>query len=158
MAAYSYLWKKSVNGGFTWADISGANSSTFSESLNLNNSTIYKRIATSGTCGSTESNVIAITVLPDFVSGVISSTQTVCYLGNPLPLTGTNPTGADGSYTFQWQSSGDNTNWSNIFGEKDATLQPQPSIASTYFRRIASNAFCNASVISNPLLITVGIR
>jgi hypothetical protein len=153
--SYSYLWKKSVNGGFTWADISGANSSTFSESLNLNNSTIYKRIATSGTCGSTESNVIAITVLPDFVSGVISSTQTVCYLGNPLPLTGTNPTGADGSYTFQWQSSGDNTNWSNIFGEKDATLQPQPSIASTYFRRIASNAFCNASVISNPLLITV---
>ena len=153
--SFTYQWKKSVNGGSTWTDIASASSTTYAETNNLTTTTQYKRVATSGSFGSIESNIVIVTVLPDFVSGVISSMQTICYLGNPLPLTGTNPTGADGSYTFQWQSSGDNTNWSNIFGEKDATLQPQPSNASTYFRRIASNAFCNASVISNPLLITV---
>ena len=153
--SFTYQWKKSINGGSTWADIASASSTTYAETNNLTTTTQYKRVATSGSFGSVESNIVIVTVLPDFVSGVISSMQTICYLGNPLPLTGTNPTGADGSYTFQWQSSGDNTNWSNIFGEKDATLQPQPSNASTYFRRIASNAFCNASVISNPLLITV---
>ncbi len=45
------------------------------------------------------------------------SAQTICYNTAPAALTQlTAPTGGPGAYTYQWQSSPDNSTWTSIGG------------------------------------------
>jgi hypothetical protein len=94
----------------------------------------------------------------NLAAGTIGNSQTICYNTTPAPLTQvTAPTGGTGVYTYQWQSSLNNSSWSDIAGATSEGYAPQSLLASTYFRRaVTSGTFI--PVHSNPVLITISPR
>jgi len=88
-------------------------------------------------------------------AGTIGNTQTICYNSTPAGLNQTAaPSGGPGTYTYQWQSSADNTNWSNVNGATSATYAPLALTTSTYYRRAVTSGSCG-TVYSTPVKITV---
>ncbi len=87
--------------------------------------------------------------------GTIGTAQTICYNTAPVALTQlTAPTGGSGTYTYQWQSSSDNTNWTNITGAASQGYAPSALTANTYFRRTVTSG-TYTPVYSASILITV---
>ncbi|QNP51518.1 PKD domain-containing protein [Hymenobacter qilianensis] len=97
---------------------------------------------------------VAITVLPALTAGTIAADQTVC-AGSPVaPLTSTvAATGGTGTFTYQWESSSDNTTWGAISGATGESLTPGPLTATTYFRRLVRSGPCAS--LSSTVTITV---
>ncbi len=88
-------------------------------------------------------------------AGSIGNPQTICYNTSPAALTQlTAPTGGMGTYTYQWQSSPDNSIWTDITGASLSEYTPEPLITSTYFRLKVSSGSFN-STYTNSVLITV---
>ncbi|MCS7075036.1 MAG: hypothetical protein NZ108_11260, partial [Bacteroidia bacterium] len=95
-----------------------------------------------------------IEVAQPVASGTIQQDQTICYGATPAPLTIlTNPTGGIGAFSYQWQVSPDNMNWTNITGATNNTYSPGPLTATRYYRLVQSN--CGSSPTSNVIQITV---
>jgi hypothetical protein len=151
--SYTYQWQSSANNS-NWVNISGATSATYGPGT-LTGSTYFRRAVTSGSCGTVYSASVLITVYPNLTAGAIGSAQTICYNTAPAGLTQTTaPAGGTGSYTYQWQSSTDNSNWGNISGATSATYSPGTLTASTYFRRSVTSGSCG-TMYSASVLITV---
>jgi len=87
----------------------------------------------------------------------VSSPQTICSGQVPAILNGTTPAGAPGPYTFLWQQSPDNLNWSPASGTNNTQDYSPPALsASTYFRRgVLTLTGCITSDTSTSILITV---
>ena len=77
-------------------------------------------------------------------------------MGSPSVLTfNTIPTGADGDYSYQWQTSTNNLIWNNIIGEKGTIYQP-PKLADTMFYKVeVTSDFGCGNVITNSVSIQV---
>ena len=87
-------------------------------------------------------------------AGAIGSNQTICSGNTPSALTNvTSPSGGSG-YSYQWQSSSNNSTWNNISGAASITYSPGTLSSSTYIRRVVSSS-CNTAVNTAPVLITV---
>ncbi|MBN2613905.1 MAG: DUF4082 domain-containing protein, partial [Bacteroidales bacterium] len=87
--------------------------------------------------------------------GTIGSDQTICYNAIPYSINEiTGPSGGTGEYTFQWQSSVDNSTWTNIAGAIQKDYAPSALFTNTYFRRIVySDSVDNA--VTSSVRITV---
>ncbi len=113
-------------------------------------STVYTLTATqsAGTCGA--SATVSITTTPASVGGTATaSTSQICNSGTSV-LTLTGNTGS-----IQWQSSPDNTVWTNVAtGGTSATYTTPTLTSTTYFRANVTSSSC-ASAQSNVLTITV---
>jgi alpha-tubulin suppressor-like RCC1 family protein len=48
---------------------------------------------------------------PGVQNNIITATQSLCGSGVPSTLTGSTPSGCSGSYTYQWESSSNNSTW-----------------------------------------------
>ena len=134
---FTYQWQESTN-GVNYTDIVGANGETYAPGA-LTQDTWYKRIVTaseSGTDCIVENTPVKITVI-NFLPGSIASDQTICEGDTPNPLTAINPNG-DGTFTYQWQSSTDGSNFSNITGETGATYSPPALTQDTWYKRIVT--------------------
>jgi hypothetical protein len=150
---YTYQWQSSPD-NTTWANIGGATSAGYSPAA-LTANTYYRRLVTSGSCGTVNSLSVLVTVYGDLTPGSIGSAQTICYNSVPAALTqSTAPSGGTGTYTYQWQSSPDNTTWSNIGGATSPGYSPAALTASTWFRRQVTSGSCG-TVNSPSILITV---
>jgi hypothetical protein len=149
---YTYQWQISTD-NIVFNNIAGATASSYSPPA-LTANRYYRRNVTSGTCGTASSPSILITVYPDVTPGTVSAPQTICYNTVPAMLTGTAPTGGDGTFSYRWQSSPDNSTWSNIAGATVSTYTPPALTTSTYYRRRVQSAGCTF-VYSNSILITV---
>jgi LruC domain-containing protein len=87
-------------------------------------------------------------------AGAIGSNQTICSGNTPSALTNvTSPSGGSG-YSYQWQSSSNNSTWNNISGAASITYSPETLSSSTYIRRVVTSS-CNTAVNTAPVLITV---
>ena len=151
--AYTYQWQDSPD-NVTFNNIGGATASSYSPPV-LTANRYYRRRVTSGSCGTVNSPSILITVYADLTPGSIQSAQTICYNTAPAQLTQlTAPSGGNGTYTYQWQSSPDNSTWANIGGATAATYSPPALTASTYYRRRVTSFTCS-NVFSTSVLITV---
>ncbi|UYZ59697.1 T9SS type B sorting domain-containing protein [Hymenobacter latericus] len=149
----AYQWESSAD-GTSWTALGGATAATFAPGP-LSATTYFRRQATAGVCGPVPSNVIIITVLPALTAGSIGSPQTVCLGATPAPLTSTTPaSGGTGSFAYQWQSSPDNSTWTDIAAATAETLTLGPLTATTYFRRLVTSGSCTAPA-SNSVIITV---
>ena len=74
---------------------------------------------------------------------------------HPAALTElTPPSGGPGGYTYQWQSSPDNSSWTSIGGATGVGYAPPMLTASTYYRRQVTSGSCG-TVNSASILITV---
>ncbi len=97
------------------------------------------------------------TTFPAIENNVISSNQAFCLGQTPQLLTGTEPTGGRGNFTYQWQQKGRTGNWVNATQEStNKDYQPEAITDSTYYRRVVTS---NGVVehISNTILLDVKI-
>jgi len=150
--SFIYQWEFSTNGGASWSNVtSGGTSLSYNPGL-ISTTTTYRRQVSSGACNST-SNSITITVVPSLANTGIGSPQTICQ-GSPVALlTGQLPTGGNGSYSYQWESSNNNSTWSTILGATLQDYQPTAINSTTYFRRRVTSGVCN--VVSSSVAVVV---
>jgi gliding motility-associated-like protein len=154
--SFTYRWQISTTGPTgPFSNIAGATSQNYSPPA-LTADTWYRRVVTSSSCVDI-SNVVAITVLPAIDNNTISADQSICYNDTPAQLDGSTPTGGDGSYTYQWQSStaGAGGPFTDIAGATDINYQPGALTQTTWFRRLVNSGPCTDSP-SNVVQITVG--
>ncbi|MDP2723554.1 MAG: PKD domain-containing protein, partial [Bacteroidales bacterium] len=150
---YTYQWQNSTD-NITFTDIPGATSLTYQPGL-LTQTTYYRQDQIC-VCGTVTTATITVNVYPDFLVGSITGDQTICY--NTVPgtmLTGTAPTGGDGNYTYQWQSSVNNVTFNNIGGANLIDYQPGALTTSTWFRLEQSSGSGCGTLITNTIEITV---
>ena len=97
------------------------------------------------------------TTFPAIENNVISSNQAFCLGETPQLLTGTEPTGGRGNFTYQWQQKGRTGSWVNATQEStNQNYQPEAITDSTYYRRVVtSNGIIEH--ISNTVLLDVKI-
>jgi len=140
--SYSYQWQSSTNGGITWVNVSGTNSSYSPGAILI--TTSYRRNISSGACTQINSNTIIINVAPALSNTTISSSQNICQGTSTALLTGQNPTGGTGTYSFTWESSPNNSTWTNISGANTIDYQPPLLSSTTYYRRRVTSGSCIA--------------
>ena len=142
-----YQWQVSSNGtDFTNIPIDGTFETYSPEALTA--STWYRRLV-KVECESTwmESNVLEITVRPQFTPGAIDATgETICYNGDPIEIgSATLASGGDENITYVWyRSTNDFTDSTLIAGAILASYNPPTGLTeTTSYRRYAHDGTCN---------------
>ena len=125
-----------------WVDISGqTTSSSFTSTVPDAPGTYqYTRNAYSA-CNSSQSsaNLLTVTVANNFAAGTIQADQVVCQEDGPTTLTSVNnAVGGNGSYSYQWQTSTNNSSFTNISGATSTTYTPPTTVGTRYYRRRVS--------------------
>lgn len=100
-------------------------------------------------CGPTHDDVVITDYLP--LTNSISSTSTeVCY-NQVIAITGSTPTGGNGTYSYVWEVSTDGgTNWNVIPGQTGKDLSYQLQTTSS-FRRTVTSTIC--PLVSNIIAV-----
>ena len=137
----TYQWQKSSNNS-SWSNISGATSSSYSIPTSSADASYYRCVATatySGKTPSTASNSVLVSVVdvttPTFTKNPTSASYAYGSSSNNLTVLAT----SNGTVTYQWQSSNDNANWSDISGATSTSYKPSTTINGvTYYRCVAT--------------------
>lgn len=98
----------------------------------------------SGTCSASDLKVIV--VQPGIGNNVLTGNQSVCINTLPAIIQGATPSGGDGNYTYQWQSSLDNISFTNITGATGINYTPPILSTTTFYRRLVSTTLCSNNV------------
>ncbi|CAM3413313.1 hypothetical protein FLLO111716_08895 [Flavobacterium longum] len=143
----SIQWQSSLD-NTTFTNISGETGTTYT-ATNLTATTYYRAVVTSAPCSAATTASVTITVNPASVAGTISGGGgTVCTGTNNTNLTLSGHTGS-----IQWQSSPDNTTFTDISGETGTSYSATNLTATTYYRVVVTNSSCaadtSASVVVN---------
>ncbi|UYQ94638.1 Ig-like domain-containing protein [Chitinophaga horti] len=153
---YGYQWQSSTD-NVTFTNISGATGTSYDPPA-ISATTYFRRQVTSGGCSTpSSSNVIMITVQAAISNNTITAPATAvfCGSGNADVIAGTTPSGGNNTFAYQWQSSLDNSTWSNISGAIAQTYDPPPAAATVYYRRLVTSGACTTAGISNVVTISV---
>ncbi|MCX6263126.1 MAG: hypothetical protein NTZ47_01105, partial [Bacteroidetes bacterium] len=148
----------------TWQLISGPSSVTI-VSPNANNTTISGFVAgvyafswTIESGGCVSSDRTQITVQPAIGNNTIGSPQLICSGTTAAALTGSLPSGGNGSsYSYQWQKSTTNstTGFANISGANGINYSPGVLTTTTWYIRNVTSGACTDPFSSNTIEITV---
>jgi gliding motility-associated-like protein len=111
--------------------------------------TYYYYLEVTGSCGKAVSNVATVVISPTTVVGTASAVATTICTGTAASLTLTGSTG-----TIQWQSSPNNSTWTNISSATAASYTTPTLTASNYYRAVVTSGSC-ASVNSNVVTISI---
>ena len=145
-------WSITYNDATTPVTITGITTSPKLISVSPVSSTAYNLTAVSDNhCNGIATGSITVTVYPEQVAPVASADQSICYGTAPSPLSVTDATGGNGTYSYQWQVFG--TDWTNVSGATSQNYAPGALTATTKYRIQASNS-CG-TVTSNEVTITV---
>ncbi|MDQ3109184.1 MAG: hypothetical protein M3R17_04755, partial [Bacteroidota bacterium] len=133
-------WERSIDGGITWINI--ANTTASQTYTNLAVTTRYRVLVQSGSCASTYSSVVIITVNPTSVGGTITpAVSTVCSGSNSGTLTLSGRTGN----VVRWEFSIDNgVTWTNI-ANTTATQNYLNLVATRLYRARVQSAPCSVA-------------
>uniref|UniRef100_UPI0037C0B3B5 beta strand repeat-containing protein n=1 Tax=Flavobacterium sp. TaxID=239 RepID=UPI0037C0B3B5 len=155
----SFSWTRNNTTNLTGISSSGSGNSITGVLVNttaVSQTTTFTITVTAGN-GCSNTTTVTVTVYAPLTAPVISASQTVCEFSTPAALTlSTTPTGGSGVYTYQWQSSPDNVNFTNIAGATNSTYQP-PFLnngANDVFYKLIVNNTCG-SVTSNEVFVEV---
>ncbi|RAI97710.1 gliding motility-associated-like protein [Chitinophaga skermanii] len=151
-------------GTVTWTKISGPGTQTFtspnSASTTVNGlqtgTYVFRYTISSGACTPSTADV-TLTVQAALSNNVITAPLTVSYCGSgdPSVITGSTPSGGSGTYTYQWQSSLNNSTWTDISGATSASYDPPALTTTTYFRRTVTSGACTTPSNSNVVQVTI---
>jgi len=151
-----YIWQSSLD-NTTFTNIDGSTSTACYQPGALNATTYFRQLQyADGTCGGWQpTNVVTITFNPALIVGTLSANQGICIGETPALLCATAPNGTNATYT--WQSSLDNTTFTNIAGSTStACYQPGALTATTYFRQMQnSDGTCGGPLSTNVVTISV---
>ncbi|MCX6276531.1 MAG: hypothetical protein NT004_00360, partial [Bacteroidetes bacterium] len=151
---YGYQWQNSIN-NVDFTDISDATGINYQPGT-LNQTTYYRQKQTSASgCGMLTTNVVTITVYPNFTVGSAAASQSICYNTTPAQLTGTAPTGGNTPYTYQWQNSTNNVDFTDISEATSTNYQPGTLNQTTYYRQKQTSANGCGTLTTNAVTITV---
>jgi hypothetical protein len=127
--ANGYVWSPSTN-------LSTTNTASVTASpTNTAQANVYTVTGTNGN-GCVNSVSVTITVNPALTAGIIAADQTICSGIAPASLTSTDAAaGGTGARNYQWQSSLDNVNFTDIAGAVSDTYSPGILTQTTYYRR-----------------------
>ncbi|TDO23585.1 Ig-like domain-containing protein [Sediminibacterium goheungense] len=146
-------WYSAASGG-TLLSSGSVNYTTPSISSTTNYFALARNISTG--CVASARTPVTATINPTLTGGTIGSNNSYCGPSTPAAFTSTAAaSGGTGSISYQWESSTDNTTFTNIGGATNATYTPGTNIAqTTYYRRKASTSV-DAAVYSNTVVITI---
>ena len=156
LGTYTYQWQSSTD-NVTFTDIASATASNYSPAA-LNTTTYFRRVVSSGYCLTpVNSNVVTIQIQPVLGNNIItaSGATSFCVSGNPAIISGNIPTGGDGNYTYQWQSSADSITFNNIVGATAKDYAPPFLSTTTYYRRLVVSGMCTTPNSSNVITIQI---
>ena len=156
--SFTYQWQSSPDNS-TWTNVSAATALIYSPGLLT--ATRYYRLVSTSNGVSVNSATATVTVYPQVTTAITPTTSTINYNTSPGLLTNTRA-GGNGTYTYQWQSSPDNSTWTNISGATGQNYTPGNLMATTYYRVITtSNSIAITSntvtIIVYPLLVAGSI-
>ncbi|MCC9135779.1 gliding motility-associated C-terminal domain-containing protein [Pontibacter silvestris] len=158
-SADNYTWLVSTTGpteGFTPA--SGVNSNINYTPDRINATTWFRRVvSTVGSCSPDTSDAISIEVVPRVENNTISEAQEICANEVPAMLTGTRPTGGDGTdYEYVWEVSTESATTGFVTAPGTSNTEnysPDVLTQDSWFRRRVTSGGC--SVVSNVIQISV---
>ncbi|MBO9571605.1 MAG: hypothetical protein J7497_05275, partial [Chitinophagaceae bacterium] len=135
--SYSYQWQSSTD-NISFNVISGATGKNYSPGA-LTATTYYRRKVT---CSPDEAYTSSVAInIHQHLSGnyIGPSYSSTLYNTSPGQLLGSMPSGGIcGGYSYQWQSSSNNSTWSNINGAIGQNYTPGNLTVNTYYRRKVS--------------------
>lgn len=148
-----YQWQSSSN-GTSFANISGATSSSYLTPT-LTNDTFYKVIITQAASGCrVDSNIAKVSVAKISVQ---PSTPVAICVGGVVSISVTTTVVPGATYAYQWQSSTNGTVWNNESNASASTANFISDVlnATTQFRCEVTVSNPNCSLISIPVTATV---
>ena len=153
--SFTHKWESSSNGS-NWFTITGASGVNYAPAK-LTSTTYFRRTDIGGSsCGEKVTNIIKVTVYDDVTAGTFANNYDICPNTSPGTISQTSgATGGDGTYTYQWQMSTDNINWSNIGGASGISFTPGSLTNTTYYRREATSGSSCGSIISASISVDV---
>lgn len=157
-----FQWQQSVD-NVNFIDVKDATHRDF-DPPKITEKTYYRRIVTSSGASACSvpsvSNVLAVSVQTanvsnNTISQLVPDPAVICSIpASPKKITGSNATGS--GFTYQWQSSINGVNFTDIANEKGKDLDPKEITQSTSYRRAAIvPGDCAAPLYSNILTINV---
>ena len=142
---------------YLWSPIAGSSASL---SVSPTTTTTYNLTVTDANgCENNASTQVPITYLNP---GTLNN-QSICGNSSVSAITATGDGGGSNSYTFSWESSTDNQNFSTIAGATAASYTPSPAPnQTTYYRRtITDNGISKSStatvIVAPVVIVAVGI-
>ncbi|SEA22246.1 PKD domain-containing protein [Pedobacter hartonius] len=151
---YVFKWEVSTDEA-NWNTLAGQTGRDLSYQLQA--TTFFRRTVTSSAC-LLLSNTVRIIAQPPIGNNTIATGQTICTGTLPGVLTGTPPTGSDGNFNYQWQSSADGTNWTDIVSAVFPSYAPPILTATTSYRRLVSTITCNGALRSTSNVVTIIVK
>ncbi|WP_147383342.1 Ig-like domain-containing protein [Pontibacter oryzae] len=151
---YTYIWEQSAD-GVNFSEAPGTHTNSSYAPQTLEKDAWFRRKVISGQCYSF-SDAVKVTVNPGITANSISESQTICVDTTPALLSGSQPQGGTGSYTYAWEYSntGANGNFKPVAQNgKGKDLQPGVLGTTTWFRRVVTSGECTH--VSNLVEITV---
>ena len=145
----TYQWQSSPAGLDAWTNVGGATSSTYNAPTTVAGNTDYRVIITDGVSGCSDpvSNAVLVIVRNDATVSVAPVLSEVC-LGGAVTINAT-IVGGSTLLTIQWQTSTDQSTWSNIPGANAQGYNPPTSALGTlYYRAVITD---NVSGCSDPV-------
>ncbi len=155
--ALTYQWQSSPN-GTVFTNIPTATNITYDVTGNQTATSYYQRITTSSLNGKSCTAISnLLTVFVNNISATIAGNQTICSGNDPVAFTETTAQTTGSNLSYQWQISTDNVTFSDLNGATNATYNPGPTTATTYYRRITTSTLntVNCSHTSNVVSIIV---
>jgi len=163
VGTYTYEWQSSTD-GTNFTEIPGADSINYQPPA-ASGIVYYLRKVFSGACGQFSlSNPVsidpAVQGIKNNVISTVESTDGCGSVGANL-ISGTEPVGGGGVYNYQWQSSTNNIDWSNIRSSPSNTSPTEQDLknygnsVSVWVRRLVMIPGCATPSISNEIKLTV---
>ncbi|WP_207492637.1 PKD domain-containing protein [Aridibaculum aurantiacum] len=118
---------------------------------------IYTLIYTIGGGSCIGRDTVLVTVIGGIINNNINADQQICTGAQPATIVGSTASGGNGAPAYQWQSSTDNINWTNIAGATNTNYTPGTLTTTTWYRRISTTQLCAGpqANTSNVVKITV---
>ena len=141
------------DGNPTTHETTGTGSAISISGVKDGNGTYTIRATDASGCWIDMAGSVMLTEVTDIAGNDIAADQTICSGSSATPLTGPEPTGGNGTYTYQWRSSTDGTSWTDISGANSQNYDPGKVSAKTYYQRYVTSGACDNT--SAPVTISV---
>jgi RHS repeat-associated protein len=150
--AYTYQWQSSGDNA-SWSDIPSATDNVYTPvGLTAN---IYYRVIVRSAGDLNNTGSVLINVYPMLKGGGVSpSALTTAYNTSPGQLSLANVSGGNSIYSYQWQISGDNLNFSNIGGATGSTYLPGTLTTTSYYRVLVTSNAVTVNSVTATITVT----
>ncbi len=156
----SYQWQRNAGGNTSWANISGATASSYTTPATsltggtANSGDTYRVIATNSE-GSVTSNPVALTVTAVVAPAITTQPASQTVLAGAMVTVSVAASDGGGSLTYQWASSPDGTNWTNVGTSAPSYTSAALTTGQTGIRYRVTVTNSAGNVVSNSAIITV---